>query len=62
MNFCWIKLGDVTEGILQVLTLGNSKQIASWIATKLGYESCGCEERRIWLNKLTCNKEQGIKL
>lgn len=59
---CIIKLGNIVEGILQVLTFGNSKEIASWIATKLGYEDCGCEERRIWLNELTCKKQRGIKL
>ena len=51
------------EGLISVITLGNGKEIASWIATKLGYESCGCEERKEYLNKLTCKSyENGIPL
>lgn len=63
ISMCWIKLGDMVEGLINFITLGNGKDIASWIATKLGYKSCGCEERRIYLNKLTCkNYESGIPL
>jgi len=51
------------EGFISLITLGNGKDIAMWVATKLGYKSCGCEERRIWLNKLTCkNYNDGIQL
>lgn len=53
---CYIKIGDMVEGLINVITLGNGKDIAGWIATKLGYQSCGCEERKIWLNKLTCKE------
>ena len=60
---CWIKLGTMLEGLISVITLGNGKEIASWIATKLGYASCGCEERKEYLNKLTCKSyENGIPL
>ena len=60
---CLIKLGDIVEAIITIITLGNGKEIASWIATKLGYETCGCEERRIYLNKITCKgREDGIQL
>ena len=59
---CFLKIGNIVEGIIEIITLGNGKQIAGFIANKLGYEDCGCERRRIWLNELTCKKEQGIKL
>lgn len=60
---CWIKLGTMLEGLISIITLGNGTEIASWIAKKLGYESCGCTERKIYLNKLTCKSyEDGIPL
>lgn len=60
---CKIKLGDMLEGLITLITFGNGKDIAMWVAQKLGYESCGCEQRRIYLNKLTCkNYESGIPL
>jgi hypothetical protein len=59
---CYIKIGDIVEAIITILTLGNGKDVAMYIANKLGYESCGCEERRIWLNKLTCKEyKDGIQ-
>jgi hypothetical protein len=59
---CIIKLGNIVEGLINVVTLGWGKDIASWIALKLGYASCGCEERRIYLNELCGCKEKQIKL
>ena len=61
---CHIKLGDYIEALIHVITLGYGKRISSWIAVDLlGYKSCGCEERRIWLNKLTCKEyKDGIKI
>lgn len=61
---CIIKLGDYVEALIHVLTLGFGKRISTWIAVDiLGYQSCGCEERRIWLNKLTCkNYKDGIQI
>jgi hypothetical protein len=58
---CIIKLGNIVEGIINVITLGHGKDLAGWIANRLGYQSCGCEERRIWLNELFGCKER-IKL
>ena len=61
MGICIVKLGDFVEGLIQVITLGRGKDLATWIANKLGYESCGCDERKFWLNQLfNCN--QDIKL
>ena len=60
-KICIIKVGNILDGLINVLTLGWGKSIASWIAFNLGYENCGCEERRIWLNEFFgCN--EGIKL
>jgi hypothetical protein len=60
-RICIIKVGNIIDGLINLLTLGWGKDIASWIALKLGYASCGCEERRIWLNEYFGCKE-GIKL
>jgi hypothetical protein len=50
----WIKLGDYTEALIHVLTLGFGKRISKWIAVDLlGYQSCYCCERKQWLNRLT---------
>ena len=57
---CWFKFGNWVEGWINVFTLGFGKDLAGWVATKLGYQSCGCEERRIWLNDL-CGCKEGIK-
>jgi len=51
---CKFLLGDWVEKIIDILTFGNGSIIAYKIATKLGYKDCGCEKRRIYLNKLTC--------
>lgn len=49
----WIKLGDYTESLIHVLTLGFGERIALSIAKLFGKESCGCCERKQWLNRLT---------
>ena len=62
-----IKIGDYVEALIHVLTLGFGQRVSEWIAIDLlGFKSCGCCERKEWLNKLTdknydgeCN---GIKL
>ena len=35
---CIIKLGNLVEGLIEVVTLGRGKDIATWVAGKLGYE------------------------
>lgn len=62
MKICIIKLGDFTEGLISVITLGRGKDIATWIAKKLGYASCGCDERKAWLNKIVGCNPSPIKL
>jgi hypothetical protein len=58
---CIIKVGNVLEGLINVLTLGWGKDIAGYIALKLGYANCKCEERKIFLNELFGCKD-GIKI
>jgi len=52
----WIKLGDYTEALIHCITFGFGKKLAVSIARMMGYNSCGCCERKEWLNKLT-NKD-----
>jgi hypothetical protein len=55
---CKLLLGDKLEWLIDKITFGNGHYWAYKIAIKLGYKSCGCEERRIWLNSLTCADEK----
>ena len=56
----WIKIGDYTEALIHVVTLGFGKRISEWIAIDLlGYESCGCCERKQFLNRLTDKSYDG---
>lgn len=61
MKICIIKVGNIVEGLINVITLGWGKSLAGWIALKLGYANCKCEERRIYLNEFFGCPE-GIKL
>jgi len=58
---CIIKLGNIVDGLINIISLGHGKDLAGWIANRLGYADCGCEARRIWLNEL-CGCKEGIKL
>lgn len=63
----WIKIGDWVEALIYVITLGFGERIALFVArTFFDSDSCGCCERKQWLNRLT-NKDydgncNGIKL
>lgn len=61
-KICIIKVGNVVDGLINVITLGHGKSLAGWVALKFfnSYD-CKCEERRIYLNELFGCKE-GIKL
>tara|TARA_B100001093_G_scaffold516537_1_gene595547 strand:+ start:5253 stop:5420 length:168 start_codon:yes stop_codon:yes gene_type:complete len=48
-----MKLGDKLETIINIITFGKGKAIAMWIANKLGYEDCGCNRRKNYLNGIT---------
>lgn len=43
------------HAVTELVTFGNAYSVAKWIANKLGYESCGCYDREVKLNNLTCN-------
>lgn len=59
---CIIKLGNIVEGLINVITLGWGKELASWVAWNVfGKTDCGCEARRVWLNKIMGCKD-GIQL
>jgi hypothetical protein len=49
---CIFRFGTWLEGLISVVTLGHGKQLAGWIAGKLGYSDCGCDRRREYLDKL----------
>lgn len=51
-----IKIGDWVEALIYVITFGFGEHIALFIAKLFGKDSCGCCERKQWLNRLT-NKE-----
>jgi hypothetical protein len=55
-----IKLGDLVEKFIAIITLGYGHSIAQYVAKKLGFETCGCESRKEWLNTLF--NKQDIKL
>jgi hypothetical protein len=48
-----MRLGDKLEKIINIITFGKGKAIATWVANKLGYEDCGCEKRKNYLNGIT---------
>lgn len=52
-----IQIGTYTEFIINLLTLGKGELLALYIAKKFfNSDSCGCCERKQWLNRLT-NKD-----
>ena len=53
-----MKLGDKLEYIINIITFGRGKTIATWIANKLGFEDCGCENRKNFLNNISRNGRQ----
>jgi len=49
-----IQIGTAFEFIINLLTLGKGELLALFIAKKFfNSNSCGCCERKQWLNKLT---------
>ena len=56
----WIKFGSWLEILIHLITLGYGQRFAEWIAIDLmGYKSCGCCERKQWLNRLTDKRYDG---
>ena len=48
-----IRIGDWVEALIHTITLGYGERIALGIAKLFGKKSCGCCERKQWLNRLT---------
>tara|TARA_R100000742_G_C4278642_1_gene101729 strand:+ start:207 stop:458 length:252 start_codon:yes stop_codon:yes gene_type:complete len=55
-----MKIGDLTEKIIRIITFGYGKRIAKFISRLLGYKDCGCDKRKEKLNKYIFTKD-GIK-
>jgi len=53
-----MRLGDIVETIISIVTLGQGKKISNVIARLFGYENCGCNKRKIWLNNLFLPKHK----
>ena len=51
-----MRLGDLVEKTIAIITLGYGHSIATYVAKLLGYKTCGCESRKEWLNTLFNNK------
>lgn len=47
-----MKLGDLLEKLISIITFNQGKKIAKWVAKLFGYEDCGCERRKEKLNNL----------
>mgnify|MGYP003145046484 FL=1 len=47
-----IGLGDLAEKIINIITLGYGKRIATWVAKLFGYNDCGCDKRKKDWNKI----------
>jgi hypothetical protein len=55
-----IKLGDWVEALIHVITFGFGERIALFVArTFFNSDSCGCCERKQWLNRLTNKNYDG---
>jgi hypothetical protein len=48
-----IKIGDWVEALIYVITFGFGEKLALFVAKLMGYQTCGCCERKQWLNRLT---------
>jgi hypothetical protein len=49
-----IKIGDYFEALIHIITFGYGQRLSEYIAIDvLHYKSCGCCERKQWLNRLT---------
>jgi hypothetical protein len=47
-----MKLGNILEVVISVITFNQGKKIATYIAKLRGKEDCGCERRKQKLNNL----------
>ena len=47
----------MVHGLTEILTLGNAYAVSYRIAKLFGKEDCGCYQRELWLNCLTCKED-----
>jgi hypothetical protein len=47
-----MKLGDLLELLISIITFNQGKKIAKYIAKLRGKEDCGCDRRKQKLNNL----------
>jgi hypothetical protein len=53
-----MRLGDIVEALISVVTLGYGKRISMSVARLFGFKTCGCDRRRIWLNNLFLSEDK----
>jgi len=49
-----IKLGTMVHAITELITFGNAYAVSMFIAGLFGKKDCGCYQRELMLNRLTC--------
>lgn len=55
-----IKIGDWVEALIYTITFGFGERMALFVARKFfNSNSCGCCERKEWLNRLTNSEYDG---
>lgn len=53
-----IKLGDLLEKIIMIVTLGQGKRIATYVAKRFfDMEDCGCDKRKKKLNEFKIKRK-----
>jgi|TARA_B100000900_G_C20373715_1_gene631497 hypothetical protein len=50
-----IGIGDLVKKVIDVITFGQGKRIATFVARLFGYKDCGCDKRQEQLNKYKIN-------
>lgn len=62
MKICIIKVGNIVEAAIELITFGRGKDIATWVAYQFGFKSCGCDARKEWLNRVFGCPQKDIKI
>lgn len=55
-------VGDWIQKVIQFISFGTGKKVATYIANLLGFEDCGCSSRQQRINKMFGCKGKDIKL
>lgn len=54
-------LGDLVAKVISIVTLGQGKKIATYVAKLRGKEDCGCDKRQDYLNEKFSFKVEEMK-